>query len=86
MSIEWLKDWEANLASTGQLAVERQVYKEELIRLGESEADAAAASESYVPDPKMIGQAVDAARQRQAIKSQVGAIYGDPVFTLPPVN
>ena len=86
MSIEWFKGWEENLASTGQLAVERQVYKEELIRLGESEADAALASESYVPDPKMIGQAVDAARQRLAIKSQVGAIYGDLAFTLPPVN
>lgn len=83
MSIEWLKEWKARLAETGQLASEREAYRVELIRLGESEADAAEASSSYVPDPKMLGQAAHVAGELLSIKKQAKAMYGDPVFTLP---
>lgn len=84
MGIEWQKDWEARLDSTGQLALEREAYRVELIRLGESETEAAEAAGSYVPDPKMLGQAAHVAGERMEIKKQVKAMYGDPVFSLPP--
>lgn len=88
MSIEWLKDWEARLTSTGQLAAEREAYRVELIRLGESETEAAETSSSYVPDPKMLGQAAHVAGEMLSIKRQAKAMYGDPVFmfTLPSEN
>lgn len=86
MSIEWLKDWEARLASTGQLASEREAYRVELIRLGESETDAAESSSSYVPDPKMLGQAAHVAGQIVALKKQADAVYGELWFTLSPTH
>lgn len=86
MSSEWLKDREARLAAIGQLAPEREAYRVELIRLGESEADAAEASSRYVPDPKMLGQAAHVAGEMLSIKKQAKAMYGGPVFTLPSEN
>lgn len=66
--IEWMKNWEHYLAATGQLAIERAAFREELIRLGESAGDAANAASSYIPDPKLLGQAAHAAVERVALK------------------
>ena len=69
MSLEWPKEWEQKLAASGQLALERQQYCDELIRLGQGADAAAAAASSYVPDPKMLGQAAFIAEQQLAIRS-----------------
>jgi hypothetical protein len=75
--MEWVKNWEAHLASTGQLAAERAAFEDELIRLGESAPDASRSASTYIPDPKMLGQAAHAAGERLALKR---------LLTSPPAN
>ena len=83
LSVQGLKDWEVTLASTGRLAQEREAYRVELIRLGESEADAARASSIYVPNPKMLGEAAHVAGEFLRLKKLAKRAVGGSWLVLP---